>query len=123
MDAASNTGKSGSLVEVVSVDCVSVKNADNLAGDSSSNGRTSEQEHEKDDKETVHGRMLPGRPPSLQLLLESLRIACQFNIALAFDCLALLGALHRNRSLPIGDLCAACRAQFLIGQERGQFQR
>lgn len=56
-------------------DCATVKNADKLAGDDSSNGRASEQEHEKDDEETVCGRMLPGRLRSLQLFLNPLRIA------------------------------------------------
>lgn len=59
---------------------------------------------------------------SLQLLLNLLSVSRQFDIALAFDRLSSLGAPYRDCSLPIGDLCAACRAQFLIGQEWGQFQ-
>lgn len=61
LDDVSNVSKSGSLVEVAATDCITVKNADSLAGDGSSNGRSSEQEHENDDEESVYGRMLPGR--------------------------------------------------------------
>ena len=62
-------------------------------------------------------------PHQLQLLFNPFRIPRQFDVALAFECLAFLGSLHRHRSFPIGDSGAARRAEFLIGQERGEFQR
>lgn len=58
----------------------------------------------------------------LQLLLNPLRIARQLDITLPANWFALFRSRHIDRAFPIGHLCAAACAEFLIGEEGSELE-